>query len=233
MTTIYKKLPEEFYRNVARRADEILNGVPAQTNEQLKEELSFSEKYLNWKRNFKHNPKRNNKLSPTVKRIIIIAAIISALIFCAMSVDAVRNCVYKLFMFFKSDHVVATYGYESDSDAIINEDENAIMTYYEPTYIPDGYFEVDRERTDVGQRILYSDGVNVLEYKQNRFDTISQIDTEQHSVFTVSMNGLTATYFNGDDGLFFMWADEHGRYVISGEADVDVIVSIAQSLSCR
>ncbi len=226
---------EAFLKKVAFRVNEIiLERFDAEPN-LLPEGYEPSEKFKKAMEELIEKLRKKRRLRP-IKTILVVAAILVMLFACAMSVTAIRRAVYDFFMSFYDDYAIVSYEVMDDADDAVRIDElTEIETYYEPTYIPEGFKKVDISKQKIKFTIIYSDGIIKCRYTQDLLSTVSVVDTEDNYISKTDINGNEAFYTveNGDHVLL-KWCDEVYQYTImcnSIDMNIKEIIKIAKSLN--
>jgi len=228
-----KGMPEfnnRFLKQVAIRANEMLIFEPDGSNEELSKIYFFSEEYSIWKNKTIKEANQPKRSTQNIKRILLIAAIIIALIVGAMSVNAIREYIYEMILIFKSDHAEISYSATSNSDYTIENQANSISTIYTPAYIPESYELIYEEKTPLCYHSIYTSKTGLIEYQQYTINNISLVDTERHETQTVDFNNATATYFYSDSLTCFIWAEYGYNFCITSDLPLDEIMRIAYSI---
>jgi hypothetical protein len=104
--------------------------------------------------------------------------------------------------------------------------------YCEPTFIPSGFEENIRKEKE-NQLIIGYCSVNnkTFQYYQDTLTTKYQIDTENMTTETVSINGYEAYLSFDEENSIIVWNDGLYSYSISGELCKSDIIKVANSVN--
>ena len=112
-------------------------------------ELELSPRFQAKANELIHHPRRYSH-SPTVRRFLIIAAIISILVTSALAIPAVREEILDFFLVERSGTYGITFNPEEAETA-----PDKIVEVYGPTYVPDGYELVIEDVSAAGVAFWY------------------------------------------------------------------------------
>ncbi len=193
-----------------------------------------SEKYTKAMEELVYNFKVR-RISKPVKTIILIAAIIAALMGCAMSVTAVRRAVREFFLQIGNNHAVVTCDVEKDTRGAVVEELSEIEIYYEPSYVPDGFEKAEVIKLDIQYEITYTDGDNKCCYYQELPMGKITVDNENDELYSTTINGCSAFYVvDSEDGMIYLrWSDNTYTYAIIfnlSEIELDNVIKMAESI---
>lgn len=192
-------------------------------------EYEFSRKF---ERNMKRLIKREahpwiRVVQNIMKRVaVFFIGVIGIALILTMSVEAYRVKFFETIKTFFEDSVFYNYS------AIEDESE---FTHYVPSYIPLGYFEIDKMSSETNLSIMYeNENGELITWDQMLVTETSNVlmDTEYDSLEKVEMNGYTidvALYESGYASAYF----EYEQYVFVLTADaltIDEIESIFESI---
>lgn len=226
---------DDFYYELACRTEEIVledakDSMPS--NDELKAMYTFSEGFEKKMKLLIGRFDRRRAISRTVKRIIVIAAILAALIAGALSVSAIREKLCELFVKDLGGHAVATYREVSGSDRVRNNSSfTDITVYYELSYLPEGFSEAGRSSVASQQVIKYRRGheeILFVQYSLSAQMLLNRIGTEIH---TVSVNEETAYYTLINDIVVLVWDMNGYSYMLDSELSVEESVKIAENIA--
>lgn len=150
-------------------------------------------------------------LSKTMRRIILVAAIIAALATTAMAVPSVRQAILRFF----AHDAGSYYNFSFDPELAVNAPEY-IEKAYKPTYIPEGYCE-DVALIDIGWVVYtwYSpekdDYISFDQYPIPPDSSGPHPDAGDVTVETLNLNGyqVFAVY---SESTMYHWTDNEYFY---------------------
>lgn len=175
---------------------------------------------------------RIQTLGKTVRRLLLIAAILAMLVTTALAVPAVREGIIRFFTKNAGTH----YEFSFDPEQAATAPEY-IEKVYKPTYIPEGFRE-DTAFVDfsyVGY-IWYSESGDFISYDQLPIPNDSegpQPDAEDVEIETLNLNGYEVFAVYTDGITLYHWTDNEYFYVltlgpsVSKDEGVKVFCSIA------
>jgi hypothetical protein len=104
--------------------------------------------------------------------------------------------------------------------------------YREPTFIPNGFEENIRKEKE-NQLIIEYCSVNnkTFRYYQDTLTTKYQIDTENMTTETVSINGHEAYLSFDEENSIIVWNDGQYSYIINGDLCKSDIIAVANSVN--
>ena len=196
-------------------------------------ELEFSDEFLQRSEDLIAKNRRGglSMASKTLRRIILVAALIAALATTAMAVPAIREALINFFAQDAETH----YEFYFDPEQAATAPEY-IEKAYRPTYIPDGYQE-DTVFIDFGY-VCYmwcSDAGEYITFDQMPIPNDTEgpwPDAEDVTVETMNLNGYQVFVVYGDITMYH-WTDNEYFYVlcvptsVSQEEQHDIFYSIA------
>lgn len=197
---------------------------------------SFSDEFANKMELLIQSFDSHKSIKSVIKRVIIIAAIIAALLFGALCAGAVRN---------KYSHCVTDYGtyssliYDDDNHPDTYSDNNTpseIETAYAPSYIPEGYV-VSNESSDFTtysvEYVSTDDEFHIIHYSQKLLSTTFNVNTENADVSTLEVNGVDYFCVMLDDWTYLTWTDNSYIFTLNlfGDLGKNDALMIAQSLN--
>ena len=205
--------------------------------EDKKEEIkntSFPKKLDTWIQEYIKQEEKKEKRINLIKNIkkqskraaiilLIIIAGISTLIF---TVEAIRVRVFNFFIERNERYT-----------EIRIEEENNIKTpeldwenYYQPTYMPEGYYFESEEDGGLIKILNYSDGKNQIIITQTNNSAGIQIDTEDATTEKININGNEGFLIIKEDRSMIFWHNEERSFTITGNIKKEEIIKIAESI---
>src|SRR6056297_21110 len=205
--------------------------------EEKKEEIkntSFPKKLDTWVEEYIKTEEKKEKRIRLIKNIkkqskkaaiilLIIIAGISTLIF---TVEAIRVRVFNFFIERNERYT-----------EIRIEEENNIKTpeldwenYYQPTYMPEGYYFESEEDGGLIKMLNYSDGKNQIIITQTNNSAGIQIDTEDATTEKININGNEGFLIIKEDRSMIFWHNEERSFTITGNIKKEEIIKIAESI---
>lgn len=169
-------------------------------------------------------------INTVAKRVAcIIVACLTVLTTLTFSVKAIREPVIKFFVDTYKKFSIIFFDEEN-----INENYNqGITTYYEPTYLPEGYVESEVQKGIYTQKIEYTNNEGYyISFRQNTINPSNiYIDTENAKTLFVNYSNA---YLVSKDGVSkLIWNNElyYFSITVSENFSVDEILNIANSVS--
>jgi len=205
--------------------------------EEKKEEIkntTFPKKLDTWVEEYIKQEEKKEKRINLIKNIkkqskkaaiilLIIIAGISTLIF---TVEAIRVRVFNFFIERNERYT-----------EIRIEEENNIKTpeldwenYYQPTYMPEGYYFESEEDGGLIKILNYSDGKNQIIITQTNNSAGIQIDTEDATTEKININGNEGFLIIKEDRSMIFWHNEERSFTITGNIKKEEIIKIAESI---
>jgi hypothetical protein len=202
-------------------------------NEEIKD-TSFPEKLDAWVEEYIRKEEKKEKKIKLVKNIkkqskraaiilLIIIAGISTLIF---TVEAIRVRVFNYFIERNERYT-----------EIKVEEENNIKTpeldwenYYQPTYMPEGYFLENEEGIGSIKVLKYTNGENEILFTQANNGTDFQLDTEDATTENIKISGNEGFLTIKEDRSMIFWHNEEKSFTITGNIKKEEIIKIAESI---
>jgi len=154
------------------------------------------------------------KVGTTVRRIILVAAIIVALAVTAMAVPSIREAIIRFFATNAGTHYEFSFDPEQAATA-----PDHIEKVYKPTYIPEGFSE-DTTFVDAALvcYIWYSESGDYISFDQLPIPNDSegpQPDAEDVEVVTLNLNGYEVFAVYSDGFTLYHWTDNEYFYVLT------------------
>ena len=228
-----KRYSMEYYREIA----EILEKndfahIPA--NEEIKGTHKFSDSFNKRMQILIDSFDRPRKMSPAVRRILIVAAIILAIIIGTISVGAIKSPIIEFLQSVSPDHTSAQFVDVDSSGNIANDNPTSLEAIYEPTYMTEGY-----ERASV----FLSETIRNIEYKnitqgkiifsQSLLITDLFINTEDEGM-EITYVGDIRVYYCYKNGTYRAYWMQNGYsfsllFCSSLQETVKIIESVAQT----
>lgn len=156
------------------------------------------------------------------------AAIIVVAFFALWQFEPIRASVVQTFLNFGGDGIFITNGREDDYD-------NFFKT---PSYMPKGYAIVFSSEGETKKCLEYSDGDHAIQITYAKFgeDYKGVFDNERHTqeaetvVLNKKYNALAFCLEEDGEMQMLTWQDGEAQYKIVGEAPMDELVKIAESI---
>lgn len=205
--------------------EQLLAGLP---DEKELEQITFSRSFEKRMKKMIVRQKHPffTRINTTGKRVAcLLAAAFTALAVISFSARALANPVIDFFI----------HAYEQFSTIIFPQDapaSSAVFEAYVPTVLPEG-FRADRERLlENLYHCRYTDGSGgVIQYEQSLYQNAqTNFDTENAVIERIPLNGTTAVCVEKDGSFLLIWNDGKYGYTISGTADRDDLIRMAESL---
>lgn len=230
MAGMFSKHSDSFYYEVACRADEIIfektvGEMP--TRDELKRMYSFSPEFESKMKVLLNRIDQRRIVPTSVKRILIIAAIVAALIVGALTANAIYNVVYNLYLSCMGNYSIAAYSENSDLSA---EESKSIEAHYEPSVMIEGYEEAYRHELGLETKISYKNSDSEIFFTQNNIAAFKLLDNEDIAAIYISIGDWTAQYISKDNHLTLIWEEYGYFFSLEGYITLDDAVLIAQSL---
>jgi|GEM_PF-2233150 len=204
------------YYDIACCADAIIlrntvGDIPSA--EELKSMYTFSSGFESRMNRVISSVPNRRTLPASVRRIIIIAAVIAALILGALSAGAIYNALRTLHMQEQGNHSIATYA--SPDTSYIAEDQT-IRTHYEPSFVPDGYSEVRRSDYITSSTIVYNCGQDSIVFRQSGIDAVMQLDTEKAEISNIAVDGTDVCCIKKNGHIIMVWEENGYVFTLEG-----------------
>ena len=184
-------------------------------------EAEYTKNHEKWKRKLfnKMRDNRYHRFTTKTVKVLMIAAVLSALLLTAFVIPSSREYIIDNFDIFSRYQIT-------------EPNDNSVNGEITVGYIPEG-FELINKHTSTKNVIL--DYVNVDGTIINIMKSTSSIkiefDTEFGSTDTIVLNGKTYTYFLDFDNCgFLVWNDNDYVYQISGLISKDELLKIAETV---
>lgn len=230
MAGMISKHSDSFYYEAACRADEIIfektvGEMP--TRDELKRMYSFSPKFESKMKVLLNRIDQRRIVPKSVKRILIIAAIVAALIVGALSASAIYKAVYNLYLNCMGNYSIAAYSENGNLDA---EQTEYIEVCYEPSTLPEGYIESRRSDFGVQLRIYYGNGENEFIFTQSNIVAFKQFDAEDTMEVYVSVYDWSGYYINKNDTLYLVWEKDGYVFTLEGRIPLEEAIYMARNI---
>ena len=205
--------------------------------EEKKEEIkntSFPKELDTWVEEYIKTEEKKEKRIKLIKNIkkqskkaaiilLIVIAGISTLIF---TVEAIRVRVFNYFIE-KNERYTE----------IRVEEENNIKTpelnwesYYQPTYMTEGYYFESSKDIGSIKVLKYTNGENQITFTQANNGTDFQLDTEDAVTENIKINGNEGLLIIKEDRSMIFWHNEEKSFTITGNIKKEEIIKIAESI---
>jgi hypothetical protein len=161
------------------------------------------------------------------KAAVILLILISAMSALVFSVEAVRVRVLNFFMERNDKYTEVRINEETFDNLTPNFDwEN----YYQPNYMPEGYFFESAKAIGTLKVLKYTDGENQITLTQANTGTDFQLDTENAILNEIYIDGNPGQLIIKEDKIILFWYNQEASFNIIGHVDKDEIVTIAESM---
>ena len=186
---------------------------------------------VNRERNYAERHKQYRPGLEAIKRVAVVVLVVMAIGFASLlSVEAVRDAIWQVITQWYKESIFFTYVTDDDIDV-----PTEILEYKEPLIgeefkryegIKNKYdFSVEYEKDDV-----------LITYQQNLLDKyevmLSNHDTVMSAVNVNGHDGQTTTYMISEtEYKTILWNDGVYAYTISGNIDIDSLITYAESIS--
>ncbi len=169
----------------------------------------------------------NAKWKRTVAACVTVCILLSG----AMSVKAIREPVIEFIEYCYEEFTRFVFGENDSSELDVPE---TIETEYAPTYIPEGYVEVDYQTTPIlivkaweklGDNLVYRQIVANL--------TNRNIDTETVNYQKLYVDGLEIYYLVDDSHGYYQWIDHNYLFSLdfTGNIEQEEVLKIISSVA--
>ncbi|MEY8332478.1 DUF4367 domain-containing protein [Lachnospiraceae bacterium 47-T17] len=113
-----------------------------------------------------------------------------------------------------------------------DSDESIAFETAMPSYIPDGYTAVDREKSAATNTVQYANEQGkIIEFDQVRAEGMSfLVDTEDAVTGTVVIGDISYHTIKKGDRFFIYWTDEIYAYTILGWENQEELLKMAESV---
>lgn len=222
----HKELPDEFLEEAFLQAAEY-------ALERLPEDDAIPHTFS--RRHLRRMKKvlRQAYLPPTPERpvflgrryaVVLVAALLAAF-GAVMSVEAWRQAFFAFFQ--KKYPTYSDVSYEQIGDIALPE----TLIKYAPTYIPEGYVQVDSEELPVFQMKYYeNDQGQSIFFLQSRLDMADYaIDTEREDFVEIDLGGQTAHFLPNEGEYTLLWENSYYSFILTVNIDKDELIKIAKS----
>jgi hypothetical protein len=152
--------------------------------------------------------------------ILVLVAAMSALMF---TVEAVRVSVLNFFIERNEKYTEVRIDEETLNNLTPNLDWD---NYYQPKYLPEGYFFESSKKIGPLKVLKYTDGAKQITYTQSNNGTDIQLDTEDAVVEEVSLDGNEGMIITEGDKVILFWYNEEASLTLIGHEDKEEILKI-------
>ena len=205
--------------------------------EEKKEEIkntSFPKKLDAWVEEYIKKEEKKEKRIKLIKNIkkqskkaaiilLIIIAGISTLIF---TVEAIRVRVFNYFIE-RNERYTETRVEEENN---IKTPELNWESYYQPTYMTEGYYFESSKDIGSIKVLKYTDGENQITFTQANNGTDFQLDTEDAVAENIKINGNEGLLIIKEDRSMIFWHNDEKSFTITGNIKKEEIIKIAESI---
>lgn len=226
MITDNAKLTDDLLSKVACRVNELMLERFDADRETASANYVPSKKFKKAASEIIENHTRKHIAVKTVRRVIIIAAILIMLFICTLSVSAVRSAICKFIFSLDTEHAAMSCNVETDKPDVPNE----IINYREPSYIPDGFELIKSSKSKAIFKLYYGSDNGYFIFSQNTLSSYLDINTENAEYGEININGHTGFYSVFKSQCVLTWNDGEYIYIISSDLDIDTVLAIAESV---
>ena len=221
---------------VARNYDVYLDRLMLEIEQE--DDIVFSEEFeTNMQRLIEKSKKPYYKFISTTARKVasILIIIFISLAITTMSVEALREPIFKFFIETYEKFTKVTFQPENENEEI--SIPTTIEQAMEPSYLPDGFEETDREKTDIGNMIrieFTNESGDILLFSQMTMDELNlTIDTEGVDTKDMSVNENSGIFYSNNGWNTLIWNDKQYAYSIFSLEDKETILKIAESIEVK
>jgi len=188
--------------------------------------------------------KRGNKFKSEIKvtalktfqkTAIIVLIILSAAFVSLLAVEAIRTEIFNIITTFYERHINIQFESTSNQNFVVDRIEYIHL----PSYIPDGYWEVEISISNNRILAIYiNDKDEMIVYFQNLLDNTVHIDGEDYTKSYITINGMNAIIFEYDkpDGVSYniiIWNDNRYSYSAQTHLSKAEAIKIAESVQLQ
>lgn len=169
---------------------------------------------------------------------IFVLVLMTTLTVAGLSVDAIRVRFFNMMLDVKEEYTAITYETEDTEvgrdDLSLEDtitDQGTLEGNYYPTYIPEGYVEVERKVHDKFVFVMYLDDQdNSIIFDQSSLNGGIQIDTEDAVVTYPEINGIEGIMAEEDGNIILVWHNNEYSLSIIGVMDRATALNMAESI---
>ena len=182
--------------------------------------------------------RRRNVRKYGSRAAVFLLVLMTTLTVAGLSVDAIRVRFFNMMLDVKEEYTAITYqtkdtevGGEEPSlvDTITNQ--GTLEGNYYPTYIPEGYVEVERQVHDQFVFVSYMDDQeNRIIFDQSSLNGGIQIDTEDAVVTYPEINGIEGIMAEEEGNIILVWHNNEYSFTIIGVMDPATALNMATSI---
>jgi hypothetical protein len=239
-TDIYQDYEDMLFRAAVYKASEIEGVLLSSEMDTAVERDQFAksrERFENLLDRKLQEKARNNKSAVGRRRLrkglVVLAAVLALFAAAMLTVGAFRNQIFNLVLGIREQYTSFQLQEQEKGSGgqYVVDWKNA----YVPTVVPDGYEISNVFLNSDLKKIVYQniqdEGKNIT-YLEYAGDTVNvQLDTESaSSVETVTIGGNPGTLTEKDGVVKLIWAMGSRMFELTGQADREVILQIAQSV---
>lgn len=173
-----------------------------------------------------------SKPKSTIKKRLLVAAIICAVLASAVSVYANREAIagFIVQVFEKFTSIKFQQPTETSGSATGTEPSDDITDHL-PTLVPQGYEKTDEVITSALVQIIYMDesGSELIFMKTLKEGTHLGLDTEGIELEKLTVKGYSGFYYKKNDQSSLIWADNRFAYSIIGKITKSEMLELANS----
>lgn len=169
----------------------------------------------------------NAKWKRTVAACVTVCILLSG----AMSVKAIREPVIEFIEYCYEEFTRFVFGENDSSELDVPE---TIETEYAPTYIPEGYVEVNSESYEQLTVTTWQNGSNIITFKQAVATSANfNFDTETNDYQIIDLNGLQIYYIFEENDQCYQWIYNNYLFIIkvTGTVEQNDIMNIIASVA--
>jgi len=172
----------------------------------------------------------------TFQKIGIIVLIILSISFVSLfTVEAIRKEIFNIITTFYEKYIGVSFESESSQNYIIERIEET----YLPSYVPDGYSEVEILKSDNNIIAIYiNDKDEMIIYSQDLVRANMNIDGEDYTESDIIINGMSGKLFEyaKPDGVLYnilIWTDNKYSYSLQTYLIKTEVIKIAESVKLQ
>ena len=169
---------------------------------------------------------------------VFLLVLATSLTIAGLSADAIRVRFFNMMLDVKDEYTAITYKTEDtdiwhEESSIIDPitDHETLEGNFYPTYIPEGYVEIERQVHNQFVFVRYVDDQdNRIIFDQSSLNGGIQIDTEDAVVTYPEINGIEAIMAEEDGYIILVWHNNEYSFTITGLMDRATALNMAESI---
>lgn len=156
-----------------------------------------------------------------LKAAAVVLVFLAVSFFTIMNVDALRV----RFMNYISERG------DKSTTIRVNNNDNSYSAEILPTYLPDGYKNVQLEiKSDYYFAVFKNDNGDKIVLRRLGEGTTAGIDTENAYAETITVNGYNAEYYYKDGTGILIYKYKSNVFILTGSIPKDELIKIAESM---